>query len=88
MSDLYVRRTYCTEHSENDHWCDENFKCHGASLAEVERKGYSYAKHIGGGWFRLVEKYRPMSQADLAWEMAAEAHDSNLAPYLEPDFDF
>jgi hypothetical protein len=85
MSDLYVRRTYCEEHSENDHWCDENYRCHGRDLTEVERKGFSYAKHIGGGWFKLVEKYRPPTQAELAWLMAADAHLDNSQAQEWPD---
>ena len=92
MSELTVKRNYCDEHHENDHWLDENFKCHGWDLADIQRKGYSYAKHIGGGWFKLIEKYTPARaaalQQDLVWEMAAEAHDSLHAPYYEPDFDF
>jgi hypothetical protein len=86
MPELIVKRQYCEEHSETDHYIDENYHCHGRSLAEIQKKGYSYARHIGGGWFRLIEKYRPMSQQDLAWEMAAEAHDSIHAPYYEPEF--
>ena len=85
MTDLVVRRDYCSEHGVV-HYCDETGRCHGKDLVEVERRGYSYARHIGGGWFKLIEKYRPISQQDLAWEMAAEAHDSIHAPYYEPDF--
>lgn len=84
MSDLTVHRSYCTDHVASDHWLDENYHCHGASLAEVEIHGYSYAKHIGGGWFRMVEKYRPHWQQDLAWEMAADAHSQSLE--VEVDF--
>ena len=86
MTDLYIRSTYCEEHLENNHWLDENFHCHGSSLVEVQRHGYTYARHIGGGWFKLIEKFHPAYQQDLAWEMAAEAHDSIHAPYYEPDF--
>lgn len=72
MSDLTVHRTYCEEHSASDHWLDENYHCHGSSLAQVESRGYTYARHIGGGWFRLHEKYTtPLS---LEWEILAEAH--------------
>jgi hypothetical protein len=89
MSDLYVRRGYCEEHSENDHWIDENFKCHGRSLAEVERQGYTWARHIGGGWFKLLPKYRPPTQAEITWQMAADARQQaqdNQSWNEEPDF--
>ncbi len=84
MSDLTVHRTYCDEHAASDHWLDETYHCHGTTLAEVERHGYSYAKHIGGGWFRMIEKYRPQWPNDLAWEMAAEAHSQPVE--VEVDF--
>jgi len=87
MPDLTVKRQYCEEHRAKDHYCDENYRCHGATLIDVERKGYTYARHIGGGWFRLMEKYNPNQRAVDA-EMAAEAHDSAEALYFEPDFGF
>ena len=87
MSNLTVHRSYCETHSASDHWLDENYHCHGSTLAQVEARGYTYARHIGGGWFRLIEKYHPQQwQQDLAWEMAAEARDSAHTLYLEPDF--
>ncbi len=86
MNDLTVHRAYCAEHSARNHWLDENNHCHGEDLAAVESTGYSYAKHIGGGWFKMMEKYRPQWMNDLSWEMAAEAHDSLHAAYYEPDF--
>ena len=85
MNTLQVHRSYCTEHSDNSHWLDENGQCYGDSLAAVERHGYTYARHVGGGWFELRQTYSNYQQ-DLAWQMAAEAHDSALAPYYEPDF--
>jgi len=85
---ITVKRQYCEQHMAKDHYCDENYHCHGATLIDVERKGYTYARHIGDGWYKLQEKYNPCQQQDLAWEMAAEAHDSAAALYYEPDFDF
>ena len=85
-TDLVVHRSYCPEHVAI-HYVDENEKCWGKDLVEVQKRGFTYARHIGGGWFGLRCKYT--SKQDLAWEMAAEAHDSALLPYQEPDlFDF
>ena len=82
MTDLTVHRTYCEEHSARDHFLDENYHCHGESLIEVERRGYIYAHHIGGGWFKLIEKYRP-AHLSLEWEILADAHS---IPEVEVDF--
>ena len=49
--DLYVKRSYCSEHMERDHWLDENFVCQGRDLAEVEVPWL----HLGAThWRRLV----------------------------------
>jgi hypothetical protein len=86
-TDLDVRRGYCTEHSENDHWLDENFVCHGRTLQEIESHGYSYARHIGGGWFRLKEKYSKYRADQLDLEAALIAlHDDQFLDTNEPDF--
>jgi hypothetical protein len=63
--DITVKRQYCEEHSAPDHWVDENYHCHGKSLVEVEARGYSWARHIGGGWFRLKERYNFQQPFDL-----------------------
>jgi hypothetical protein len=82
MTDLTVHRSYCEEHSARDHWLDEDYHCHGESLAEVESHGYSWPRHLGAGWFRLHERY-PV-QLSEEWQILAigrsQAGDS--------DFDF
>jgi hypothetical protein len=84
MSDLTVKRQYCEEHRAADHYVDENYHCHGSSLIEVESHGYTYARHIGGGWFRLIEKYSRISQQSLEWDLLADAHFQT--PEVEVDF--
>lgn len=82
MTDLTVHRTYCEEHSARDHFLDENYHCHGESLAEVESHGYTWAHHIGGGWFRLHE--RCLAQLSEEWQILADAHSQ----FDDFDFDF
>jgi hypothetical protein len=55
-----------------NHWLDERDRCHGESLRAIEARGYSWPRHIGGGWYKLHARY-PRA-ADLAWEMIAELH--------------
>lgn len=82
MSDLTIHRTYCEEHTARDHWLDESYHCHGADLIAVERNGYTYARHIGGGWFRLRERYTiPLP---LEWQILADAHSQIVE--VEVDF--
>ncbi len=73
MSDLTIHRSYCEEHAALNHWLDENYHCHGADLIAVERNGYTYARHIGGGWFRLNETYHTRQQS-IEWDILADLH--------------
>jgi hypothetical protein len=82
MKTLIVHLTYCDEHMEN-HWIDECGNCHGESLRAIESCGYSWPRHIGGGWYKLYARY-PLA-ADLAWEMIAELH-SQFVESSEDDF--
>jgi len=82
MSDLIIHRSYCEEHAARDHWLDESGHCHGKDLVQVQRCGYTYARHVGGGWFAYRERYQ--SPVDLAWEMTADAHSQ----IVEVDVDF
>ena len=83
MSDLYVKRQYCEEHSAQGHYCDENYHCHGETLQQIEKRGYCYARHIGGGWYRMTPKYNPA--LPLEWQMPEDPpeHDIHV---IEPDF--
>ena len=81
--DLIVHPGYCEEHSDTRHYVDEAGKCYGATMSQVEARGYGYARHIGGNWFRLQPRYP--SRQDLAWEMAQDAHQEALALEAEAD---
>ena len=80
MADLYVHRDWCEEHCDT-HLVDERGQCHGATLADVESSGYSWPRHIGGGWYRLHERHpQPLP---LEWQMMDEAL---AAQDVEEDF--
>lgn len=83
MSTLIVHPAYCSEHTDSHHYLDENGKCWGTSLIEVEKKGYTWPRHIGGGWFEFKPKYP--SRYDLAWEMSQDAYQQTLALEAEAD---
>jgi hypothetical protein len=81
-ADLIVKRQYCDEHRASGHYCDENYHCHGATLIDVEKRGYTYARHVGGGWFKLQPK--PSNFTPEFWaEPEYPEHDIHV---LEPDF--
>jgi hypothetical protein len=81
MSTITVHATYCEEHAET-HYLDELDRCHGESLRSIESRGYTWARHIGGGWYKLHERYPQTLPLD--WQMLADAH-SNIQ---EAEVDF
>jgi hypothetical protein len=83
--DLYVKRSYCSEHMERDHWLDENFVCHGRDLAEVESHGYTWARHIGGGWYKLQPKPPRRNKPDYISQLVEE-HDRQSFDTADPEY--
>jgi len=81
MCDLTVHATYCEEHMET-HYLDERDQCYGESLRTIEARGFTWARHIGGGWYKLHE--RNPQPLPLDWEIAAETYSQ----FAEVEVDF
>jgi hypothetical protein len=82
MTTLYVRRNYCSEHAAAGHYCDENGRCFGETLKDVENLGYSWPRHLGNGWFRMNERHS--SPLPSEWEILAVGRSQSG----DSDFDF
>jgi hypothetical protein len=86
MSEITVRYAFCPKHYDR-HMIDEKEKCHGTDPQDLEKRGYRYLRHIGGGWFRYREPQPPRSRLPYALQPKPEPeppeHDIHV---LEPDF--
>ena len=81
---LTVRSDYCFEHHAR-HMVDHRGQCWGSNLKTIEKLGYSWPKHIGGGWFKFC--LRQPKTLPLDWQLAQAAAEQAAAEHDAKDTD-
>jgi hypothetical protein len=88
MAELILHPGYCSEHGDSRHMIDDDGNCHN-DIKKLEALGLVYyAGHIGGGYYRYVERQRPSRQDELfeKWADARQQAQDDKAWQTEPDF--